>query len=43
VAGFEVRGFSVRGRKPESMTILSPDLPELERIAHSDSSLMSDN
>lgn len=28
----------VRGRKAEVLTILSPDVPELERIAHSDSS-----
>jgi hypothetical protein len=28
----------MRGRKPEVLTILAPDLPELERIAHSDAS-----
>ncbi len=28
----------MRGRKPEVLTILSPDVPELERIAHSDAS-----
>ena len=28
----------MRGRKPEVLTILSPDVSELERIAHSDTS-----
>jgi hypothetical protein len=28
----------MRGRRPEVLTILSPDFPELERIAHSDAS-----
>jgi len=28
----------MRGRKPEALTIRSPDIPELERIAHSDAS-----
>ena len=29
-------GADMRGRKPEVLTIPSPDVPELERIAHSD-------
>src|SRR5262245_19747816 len=28
----------MRGRRPEVLTILSPDVPELERVAHSDAS-----
>jgi transposase len=28
----------MRGRKPKALTILSPDVPELERIAHCDAS-----
>jgi transposase len=28
----------MRGRQPEELTLLPPDIPELERIAHSDSS-----
>ena len=28
----------MRGRKPETLTIHSPDISELERIAHSDTS-----
>jgi transposase len=38
VFGFGVGGFGMRGRKPEVLTILSPDLSELERIAHSETS-----
>src|SRR3954463_4351815 len=38
VLGFGVGGAGMRGRKPEVLTIHSPDFSELERIAHSDSS-----
>ena len=31
-------GIHVRGRKPEALTILSPEIAELERIAHSGTS-----
>jgi transposase len=36
VLGFSAGGADMRGRKPEVLTILSPDVSELERIAHSD-------
>src|SRR5271170_103387 len=36
--GFGVRGVCMRGRKPEGITISPLDIPELERIAHSEMS-----
>jgi hypothetical protein len=36
VLGFGVRGAGMRGRKPEELTIRSPDRSTLERIAHKD-------
>jgi transposase len=38
VFGFGVGGLGMRGRKPEVLAIPSPDLSELERIAHSETS-----